>query len=111
VNLQIRADRGIERQTGVDAAPAEIHSIGNRLTDLCGRILLDPLELQGQARAVLGAARDPHSGNDLVAEARSDCVALVLGDPEAPALIAECIGGIISREPSAGHRKKRLACA
>jgi hypothetical protein len=38
-------------------------------------------------------------------------VALVLGDPEAPALIAECIGGIISREPSAGHRKKRLACA
>lgn len=71
-----------------DAAPAEIHSIGNRRTELCGRIRLDPLELERQARAVLGAARDPHSGNDLVAEARSDSVALVLGDPEAPALMS-----------------------
>ena len=44
-----------------------------------------------------------------IAEARSDSAALVLGDPEAPALIAECIGGIISQEQSAGHRKKRRA--
>lgn len=40
------------------------------------------LELERQARAVVGAARDPYSGNDLVAEAWSDSVALVLGDPE-----------------------------
>jgi len=65
----------------------KIHSIGNRPTELCGRILLlDPLEPERRARAVLSAARDPHSGNDLVAEARSDCVALVLGDPERPRL-------------------------
>ena len=44
-----------------------------------------------------------------VVEKLQESLALVLGDPEAPALIAECSGGIISQEQSAGHRKKRRA--
>jgi hypothetical protein len=63
----------------------EIRSIGNLLTELYGRILHGSVRTRRHSRAVLGAARDPHSGNDLEAEAGSDSVALVLADPEAPA--------------------------
>jgi hypothetical protein len=106
VPVKIKTDRNTLREVRKDAAAIKIQVVDDHLTVFRGILLLGQIRLKRQSGVVIGARRDPQARNDLITDACTHGIALVLGIWKMP---AGRIDRIISQKQSAGHREPGIS--
>src|ERR1700685_1404032 len=102
--VNICARRGIDLERGIDSASGKVDAIQDLLAvfrEHRGRIAV---ELEGEPGGVLNSARDPESRGELVANASTNRVALILRIGEMAAELRFRLGGVVTQKKAARHR-------
>ncbi len=107
--IKLSAERGVDSEGGLDASAVDVDAVDDGLAILGQRLLVGAIKIKGQATAIFGAGGNPHTRSELIANAGTGGVALILRVGKVSGELGSCVDRVGTGEQTSGYRKPGIA--